>query len=226
MIICCIASGSSGNCIVLEENGKLVLLDVGIRLADIKKGIKYRVKDIEFFFQTHAHRDHGLSADKLIKMGIDGFQPYKDENQIQTFKKHGWYMKSFPLYHGEGVNNCGVYICSPEGHKIVYATDFQRIDYRFKKLGINTFIIECNHDDVVEKEGHEAKWEHSIRDHSSVSVVCEFLRVNKTDALKQVILCHTSEDCLDVKDAVYRVKDVVGDGVNVFIAEKNMRIDL
>ena len=50
-----LSSGSSGNCYVLEENGKLVLLDLGISLPDIKKGIKYRVSDISMSFVSHAH---------------------------------------------------------------------------------------------------------------------------------------------------------------------------
>jgi len=225
MIIRCLASGSSGNCIVLEENGKLVLLDVGIRLADIKKGIQYRVSDVEFFFVSHRHIDHRLSDSKLEKMGIDGFQPYKCENQIQVFKKHGWYLRSFPLPHGEDVKNCGTYIMSPEGHKLLYLVDFQYSAYKFTKLAIDTIIIECNHDDVIEKDENEGHWEHSVRNHSSISTVCEFLRVNRTDNLKTVILAHISENNLNVKDAVFRVKEAVGSDCNVFVADKGVTID-
>lgn len=135
-------------------------------------------------------------------------------------------MKSFPLYHGEGVNNCGVFIRSPEGHRMIYATDFQRIDYKFDKLGINTFLIECNHDDEINKDENEGKWEHSIRDHSSSSVVCEFLRVNKTDELRNVILCHMSESNLDVEDALRRVREVVGDKSSLSVAKKGVSITL
>lgn len=109
---------------------------------------------------------------------------------------------------------------------MIYATDFQRIDYKFDKLGINTFLIECNHDDEISKDGNEGKWEHSIRDHSSVSVVCEFLRVNQTDALRTVILCHLSESNADAKEMVYRVKEIVGENVNVYVAGKGVGIDL
>lgn len=135
-------------------------------------------------------------------------------------------MKSFPLYHGEGVNNCGVFIRSPEGHKMIYATDFQRIDYRFDRLGINTFLIECNHDDEINKDENEGKWEHSIRDHSSVSVVCEFLRVNQTEELKTVILCHLSSDNADPDEMVRQVQEVVGSSVRVFVARKGVSITL
>ena len=226
MKIVTLATGSSGNSYVLEENGQLVLLELGISLPEIKRGIKYRVADVVTAFSSHVHKDHSMSEKKVSNMGIDVFAPYHDENLMQTHKVNGWYMKSFPLYHGEDVKNCGVYIMSPEGHKLVYASDFQRIDYKFSKLGINTFLIECNHDDEFGKEENEGHWEHSVRDHSSVSTVCEFLRVNLTDQLRTVILCHVSENNLNVDDAVRRVKEVVGDNVRVYVAKRGLEVIL
>lgn len=55
MNVKCLQSNSSGNCTVLEENGKMVLLDVGINLPEIKKGIGYRVSDVLFAFVSHVH---------------------------------------------------------------------------------------------------------------------------------------------------------------------------
>ena len=220
-----ISTGSSGNCYILEENGQIVILDVGIRMADIKKGIGFRIADIITVFSSHGHKDHCQSERKFINMGADVFAPYHSENLMQVHKNKGWYFRSFDLPHGD-CPNAGTYIMSPEGHKIVYATDFQYCSYKFTKLGINTFLIECNHDDEFGKEENEGHWEHSVRDHSSVSTVCEFLRVNKTDEMRTVILCHTSENNLNVKDAVYRVKDVVGENVNVYVAGKGLSIEL
>lgn len=225
MIIRCIASGSSGNCHILEENGQLVILDAGIRMADIKKGIGFRIADIITVFIGHGHKDHCKSERQFINMGADVFAPYHSENLMQVHKNKGWYFKSFSLPHGD-CPNAGTYIMSPEGHKIIYATDFQYCPYVFTKLGINTFLIECNHDDEFDKEENEGHWEHSVRDHSSISTVCEFLRVNKTDEMRTVILCHTSENNLNVDDAVCRVREVVGDMVQVYVARKGMEIQI
>ena len=148
-------------------------------------------------------------------MGIHVFEPYKGGNQ--TFKKDGWYLKAFPVEH-DGIENRGVFIMSPSGQKIVYCSDFEYIGHRFTKLGVNHFLIECNHDDVVDKEANIGKYEHVLKGHSSISTVCEFLRVNKSDQLKNVILCHLSDDNADAKDMVYRVKEVVGENVNVYTA--------
>ena len=40
---------------MLEENNQMFLLDLGISLQEIKRGIKYRVSDVVAAFVSHAH---------------------------------------------------------------------------------------------------------------------------------------------------------------------------
>lgn len=49
------ATGSSGNVYSIEYNGKILLLDAGKPIADIKRLIDYRVGDIEVALITHEH---------------------------------------------------------------------------------------------------------------------------------------------------------------------------
>lgn len=51
----CAGSGSSGNCCSLTDGGKVLLLDVGISLPDIKKLIDWKVGDVVGVFVSHAH---------------------------------------------------------------------------------------------------------------------------------------------------------------------------
>lgn len=156
-------------------------------------------------------------------MGIPVFQPYKDENQ--TYKKDGFFLKAFPLEH-DGVQNRGVFIMTPSGEKIVYATDFEFVGHRFTKLAINHFILECNHMDDIARDDNNGKFSHVLRGHSSVSVVKEFLRVNKTDSLKNVILCHLSADNAQPDVMLNEIQDIVGSEVKCYIARKGMSVEL
>lgn len=225
MFIKVLSTGSVGNAYVLEENGKLFLLDAGIPIADIKRGINYKVADLVGCMITHCHLDHAKSEQKLKNMGIKCFAPYHDESPIQTFKADGFILKSFPLEH-DGTPNCGCCIRTPSGEKVIYATDFEYIGHRFTKLRINHFLIECNHMDDIEEEGNEGKFAHTVRGHSSLSVVKEFLRVNQTDELKTVILCHLSADNANPDVMKSEVQTVVGDSVNVYIATKGLEVEL
>lgn len=49
------ATGSSGNAYFLEYNGKILLLDAGIPIKEIKKHIGFRVGDIQAALITHEH---------------------------------------------------------------------------------------------------------------------------------------------------------------------------
>lgn len=220
-----LSTGSKGNCYVLEENGQLVLLDLGISLPEIKRGIKFRVSDVALSFVSHGHKDHSMSETKVKNMGIKCFAPYHDENQIQTFKADGFALKSFPLEH-DGTPNCGCYIRTPSGEKIIYATDFEYIGHRFTKLRINHFLIECNHMDDIAEDDNEGKYSHVLRGHSAVSTVCEFLRVNQTEELKTVILCHLSAENADPDEMVRQVQEAVGENVTVTIAKKSLQVNL
>ena len=55
MLLRTIQSGSTGNCYALECNGKILLLDAGIKIADIKRSIDFRVGDIAGCVITHKH---------------------------------------------------------------------------------------------------------------------------------------------------------------------------
>ena len=220
----CAASGSSGNCYSLtDESGNILLLDAGILLPEIKKLVNWKTSSIIGAFISHDHNDHSKSADKLRKMGIPVFEPYKGGKQ--SFMSGGWKMASFDLPH-DGVDNRGCFIVSPDGHKMVYLTDFEYCPYIFHKQKLNTFLIECNHLDDIDKDDNEGKFAHVLRGHSSLGTVLEFLRINKTDALKTVVLCHLSTDNADPDEMVRRVQEVVGTSVRVFVARKGVTLDL
>ena len=56
-----IASGSSGNCYCIENNGHFIFVDAGATLTSIRKGLDNRKPDKEngaSLFITHEHTDH------------------------------------------------------------------------------------------------------------------------------------------------------------------------
>ena len=56
-----IASGSSGNCLFVEENNKRILIDVGISKKRVEEGwkeIEVNPDTIDAILVTHEHSDH------------------------------------------------------------------------------------------------------------------------------------------------------------------------
>lgn len=48
-------SGSSGNCYILESNGRKILLDLGVRWKGVLTAIGYDLSAIDFALVTHSH---------------------------------------------------------------------------------------------------------------------------------------------------------------------------
>ena len=155
-------------------------------------------------------------------MGIPMFEPYKGGDKV--FKKNGFSMKAFEVPH-DGTDNCGVFILCPDGHKILYLTDLEFCKYNFKKLKVNTIMVECNYQEKYLAKD-EAKTNHVLRGHMSEKTCIEFIKANQTEDLKNVVLCHLSQGSCDSSEVKLNVQEIVGDKVRTIVAEKGVDIVL
>ena len=84
MLVQCIGTGSSGNVLALYSNsGKILLLDLGLSVKEIKKAINFRTSDIAGAVVTHEHSDHSKSLKDFENMGVKVFKPYAENNGIK-----------------------------------------------------------------------------------------------------------------------------------------------
>ena len=52
----CIATGSTGNCYTLTSNsGETLILDCGIPIKEIKKGLDWNIRGIQGVIISHTH---------------------------------------------------------------------------------------------------------------------------------------------------------------------------
>lgn len=211
MFVRCIGTGSSGNSYALyNDNGKILLLDLGLSKKEILKAIDFRVSDISAAVVTHGHHDHDLSAEDFKRMGIPVWQPYLDGTKSQYHHFGDLYVQSFEVPHDNVP--CVGYFIKADGQKILYATDFEYISQSFKKVELNHILIECNHiKDLVESDS--ANRSHVLRGHSELHTVVEFVKHNKTNALRTVMLCHLSRENADPDKMVEEVQMVAGNDV-------------
>ena len=86
-------------------------------------------------------------------------------------------------------------------------------------------LLECNHMDNL-MDSSSANYIHALKGHSSLSVVKEFVEVNKTPDLRNIILCHLSSENADPETMQKEVQSVAGKWVNVEIAEKGFQCEL
>ena len=60
-----ISTGSTGNCYVLWDEGKALLLDAGISIQRIMRAINFQAERVMGCLVTHEHGDHCLAVKDL-----------------------------------------------------------------------------------------------------------------------------------------------------------------
>ena len=215
-----VGTGSFGNCYLLKrDNNKIIALDCGCKWRDVLIGCNFKPLDIDLALVTHSHSDHSRYMGDFEGSGIEVINP--NNTFPKKILQKGEY-KVVPFEVPHDVKNYG-YLIRVDGRTIVYMTDFGYCKYTFRSWNVDTFLIACNH--VVPPDSEEANYAHVVMGHSSLDTVKDILAVNKTDSLRNVILCHTSSSA-DTELMVSEIQKVVGDDVNVTVAKKRQTIEL
>lgn len=210
-----LATGSSGNCYLLSTENETLILDCGIPIKEIKKGLNFDLSKVVGCVVTHAHKDHSLSVKDIMNMGIKVYEPFVFRKSFGGFK-----VQSFEVPH-DNEPCVGYLITCPDGQKVLYATDFEYIKYNFLKIGIDHIIIECNYQqEYVNRD--LPNFEHKIKGHCSLDTCKKFIEVNATDRLKTVLLVHMGVETCNAKECVGEIKKVVKSGVFVDYARKGL----
>ena len=213
MILKCLATGSKANCYVLKrDNGEMLILDAGLPINEIKKGIEFDVTNLKGALITHGHGDHVLSAEKL-KQFTPVWKPYENEHKKLHTHLGDFDITSFDVPHN-GVENRG-FLIGVDEQMILYVTDFEYIPYNLASKNIDTMLIELNYQAENIEDNPNNHMSHVILGHAEEKVTIEILRQN-TKSLRSVILCHMSNSGnLNRELAMKNIKDVLPNYVQV-----------
>lgn len=215
-----VGTGSLGNSYLLQrENDHYIALDCGCAWKKVMIATGFKPSYIDFALVTHSHSDHSKYMGDFIRNGVEVLNSENVETKKVT-KRGDASVIPFEVPHDV---ECYGYLIRVDGRNIVYMTDFGYCKYTFKSWNVDTWLIACNHIDAPNID--EAKYAHVVFGHSSLSTVKGILEANKSDSMRNVILCHMSEDA-DTDQMVEEIKQVVGDSVSVTIAEKGKVINL
>lgn len=85
----------------------------------------------------------------------------------------------------------GFYVQHPDIGSLLYITDTECIRWRFGE--INNILVEANYSkDLV--SDIPVKRRHVLTGHMEIDTTCEFIKSNRSPALRNVILLHLSEE--------------------------------
>lgn len=229
-----LSSGSQGNCYLLSIENETLILDCGLPIIEIKKGLNFDLSKVVGCVVTHSHKDHSLSVKDFENMGIPVFKPYENKKPMSLNDWNGT-IQSFDLTDLNGKwmhtnadgTECPCYgflITHPDLGRMLYITDTELVKWRFKD--INHILIGCNYQKKYIDKENQAKRSHVLRGHMELETVKDFIKANNSDSLRTVILCHLSENNSNPDEMVGEVRKVVGNGVYVDYARKGFEIEL
>jgi len=216
-----IASGSKGNCTLVEINGTRILLDCGVPF-------KFVPPDIYAVFISHMqHSDH-FNKTTIKKLACPVYCPAETPDPWESpdylladFVRlpQGGFIKAIPADHDVP---CVSYIINDDYSKMIYCTDTGTIPCATLPylMDCNIIHIEANHDITMLlecKDNDDLKLR--VNDtHLSNDQTVDILELVKWKGLKHVIAGHLSEGN-NSKAIVQRMLELaVGEGCQVHVA--------
>jgi phosphoribosyl 1,2-cyclic phosphodiesterase len=223
VLIKTIASGSSGNCYIIDDGVTTVVLECGISYDKIIPHIKR--KKISGVLVSHEHKDHSKIVDKLLFYGypmylssgtIKSCQLSKNRCHVikskQLFKIGSFDILPFDIQH-DAEEPLGFLIKSNiTGEKILFATDTYYLKYKFS--GVNTYMIECNYDlDTLDHNIKKGLMPKSLKNrilksHFSLGNLIKFLKETDLSKTNKIYLIHISSRNLDMNKAKKQIQDM------------------
>ena len=174
MMLCTLASSSSGNCTIVSHGKTHMLIDAGISLRRIKDGLRHAglvPDEITGILVTHEHSDHINGIKMLAKYykipifssfgtgyGINSIMPEVEPfiNCFEIgvdFELGDIAVRSFSTPHD--TDGSVGYILQAGGNTIAYVTDLGYVtdEVLNATLGADLAVIEANHDRDMVKNG-------------------------------------------------------------------------
>lgn len=235
MTLTILASGSRGNCYLLSNLDKILLIECGISFKEIEKALNYDISNVVGCIVSHCHSDHVKCAKEIQNACIDIYGNQETISYINFGYSHhlkvlqekqkvdigGFAVTPFELPHN-GVQNFGYIIEQEEMGRLLFMTDFEYCKYRFKN--IQHMIIEANYDkQYVTQYDDSPNRDHIFKGHCEIGTTCKFIE-NNNDSLQNIILAHLSQANASPKDFTEQVQKVAN--CRIEIAHRGVSVNL
>ena len=210
-----LASGSKGNCSLIETASTRFLIDIGITYQRLKKELEkmnLTIDDIDALLLTHAHNDHTSGLKVLLKHS--NFKIYAnkdilkeltidiDKERLELYDSLIYLNNSteitvFKTSH-DAKGSVG-FLVTENNNSLVYITDTGYLNRKYFPLlkNKNIYYIESNHDEKMLMDGPYPYYlkQRIISDegHLSNETTSKYLKRLVGNATKYVILAHLSE---------------------------------
>jgi phosphoribosyl 1,2-cyclic phosphodiesterase len=234
MKIVVIQSGSKGNATLVIDQGRVLLIDMGVGLRVLKEALEkenLNMMSINAMLLTHEHWDHTTGIRYLPPLPIYCTkETWGSPNVMEVLPYEKFSIEHFqitPIKTSHDVKNPLGFVIENDKEKLVYITDTGKIIKKSieKMKNADYYVIESNHDPemlmatnrpmmlkrrILSTKGH-------LSNEQSAAYMCECIG----ERTKQIILAHLSEEANAPDVALETYKKVLE---NAKISAKNLEI--
>jgi phosphoribosyl 1,2-cyclic phosphodiesterase len=235
-----LGSSSHGNCYILENDSEALVLEAGVKFAEVQRALNFNIGKIVGCLITHEHKDHAghiLSFPRFIDVFCS--KGTADSAEIGEKSKTHIVSANKPFTVGtfkvipfatkhDAAEPFGFFINHPETGNVLFATDTYYLPCTF--AGLNNVLIECNYRlDILESNidaGHvpAAMRNRIIQSHFSYEHCLQALQSNNLRSVNNIVLIHLSDGNTNADE--FRTGIKAATGKTVHVAEKGVTINL
>lgn len=235
-----LASGSSGNCYLLQDKEETLILECGIRYKQILEGLDYDLSNVVGCLVTHEHKDHSKAMLDLNKNGIDvyaslgTFETLKIENHRikvikseKVFKVGNFTVLPFTAKH-DAKEPLGFLINHEKIGNLLFLTDSYYCEYNFNNL--NHILVECNYaKDLLDENIENGLIPLSLRNritrsHFELNNVIDFFKANDLKNIRTIMIMHLSSQ--NSNEEYFKNQIQKNIGLPVEVARKGLEVYL
>lgn len=238
MMIKCLGSSSAGNCYVIEFEGKLYILEAGIRVKEVFKAIDFRLEDIVGVFITHEHQDHSKYINEWLNKGIPVYATAGTLEATKIINHHNVVVleqkgakiisdslvQTLPTYH-DVKEPCAFIFHFAKGNNkksVAFVTDTYKFPYKLS--GIDCFMIEANYSKDILLEKEAVYRDRVITSHLPIDETIRFLVRSADNRTKNIMLLHLSDGNSNEKQFIEMSETATG--IKTVAADKGMRLEI
>jgi len=239
MRMTCLGSGSSGNCYLLQASDGVLMIEAGVRFAEVKKALNFKISGIAGCLVTHEHKDHSKSVRDVAACGIRVLaleQVFRSQGITSPFCRaiepmHGYKVGRFKVFAfsvAHDVPCVGFVIEHEEMGKLLFVTDTMMLEYRIP--GLNHIMLEANYaDDILQYNIDNGIVPFAMRDrllhsHMELETAKGIIAANDMTNVNEVVLIHLSGNNSDSERFAREVSAI--SGKPTYIAEAGRTFEL
>jgi phosphoribosyl 1,2-cyclic phosphodiesterase len=233
-----LGSSSHGNCYILENDSEALILEAGVKFAEVQRALNFNIGKIVGCLITHEHKDHAghiLTFPRFIDVfcskgtadsaGIGERPKTHIVSANKPFTAGTFKIIPFVAKH-DAAEPLGFFINHAETGNVLFATDTYYLPCTF--AGLNNVLIECNYRlDLLESNIAAgliptAMRNRIVQSHFSYEHCLQALQANDLRAVNNIILIHLSNGNSHAQEFKEGIRKATGK--NVHIAEPGLEL--